>query len=124
MATVDTQLKEAIDTLSRSVTRLQAAAGAPVPPTPPGPPGEKDLSGGRVNPPSLTSAPVLPGHLVTSMAGLSEVFELLARTGGPVNPTSVGDDGTRARLRDAITNVSSAIDRLTSTLRAGVEDKR
>ncbi|WP_280150840.1 hypothetical protein [Piscinibacter sp. XHJ-5] len=124
MATVNTQLKDAIEGLNRSVTRLQAAAGTPVPPSPPPRPGETDLSGGRVNPPPVASATVLPDGLVSSMAGLSEAFELLAKTGGPVNPPPVGDDGTAAKLQDAIKNVSRAVDELTLTLKAGVKDDR
>jgi hypothetical protein len=118
MATVDKQLREAIEGLSRSVSRLQAAAGVPVPPAPTPRPGEKDLSGGRVNPPSLASTDVLPQGLRDSMTGLSEVFELLAR--GPINPPPAGHDGG---LRDAIESMTSAVDNLARSLGASGGEK-
>ena len=115
MATVDRELKEAIDGLNRSVARLNAAAGAPKPPAPPAPPGEKDLiGGGRVNPPTLSAPGPLPDSLKESLASLGEVFDRLARTpGGPVDPPTVGNEGG---LHDAIRTMTGAIDNLTRAL--------
>ena len=121
MATMDKQLREAIEGLSRSVARLQAAAGVPVPPAPPpAKPGEKDLVGGRINPPPLSAPGVLPEGLRDSMTSLGDVFDLLARTGGPVNPPPAGQDGG---LRDAIKTMTSAVDNLASTLASNAGNK-
>ena len=105
MATVDRELKEAIDGLNRSVARLNAAAGAPKPPAPPAPPGEK---------PTLSAPGPLPDSLKESLASLGEVFDRLARTpGGPVDPPTVGNEGG---LHDAIRTMTGAIDNLTRAL--------